>query len=400
MRKLFTIFAIVSLWLASIAESLAQAYDTNTVVVETFAGSGFDGEVDGNGQQTMFYFPTSMAHDTAGNIFVLDCNDGLVRKIDTNANVSTFIGTNDQFRYSVPNAIAIDLSNVLWVSSSSKIWRITTDGSIGFVAAPFPGAAGVCVDSKNRVYFSSANKIYRFIQETGAFEVFAGSGNYGWADGNGIFSSFYSPSILTCDRSDNIYVWSSGSIREIDQSKNVTTIAGMYPGGLSQDGHGTNASFSLVNGLLADNSGNVFVSESQDIRRISILRDCTTVAGNFEYYGSGYANGDGPHAMFYGGGGMCMINGVLFVADEFNQRIRQISFGSQQAVAPPANLSASVFPGVTITGSVGRTYQIQSSSDFQNWSNETSILLTESPYLWIDKSGASNRKFYRAMMLP
>jgi len=55
---------------------------------------------------------------------------------------------------------------------------------------------------------------------------------------------------------------------------------------------------------------------------------------------------------------------------------------------------------VQITGSVGRTYQIQSSPDMTSWSTVTTVLLTSNPYLWIDVNPIAGNKYYRAVMMP
>jgi hypothetical protein len=59
----------------------AQIYDTNNDVVQTFAGSGFSGYVDGQGTQTMFNAPMAIVADTSSNLFVLDCYNYRIRKI-------------------------------------------------------------------------------------------------------------------------------------------------------------------------------------------------------------------------------------------------------------------------------------------------------------------------------
>ena len=48
----------------------AQIYDTNNVVVQTFAGSGFAGYLDGQGTQTMFNNPNVIVADSHSNLFV------------------------------------------------------------------------------------------------------------------------------------------------------------------------------------------------------------------------------------------------------------------------------------------------------------------------------------------
>jgi hypothetical protein len=115
---------------------------------------------------------------------------------------------------------------------------------------------------------------------------------------------------------------------------------------------------------------------------------------------SGYTNGAGNLARFNGANSACLSQGSIFVADAGNQRIRQISFNPQSQIVSGANLGIGTFAGVTVTGIIGRTYQIQSSPDLNAWTTRATILLTSSPYLWIDQNPVSGNKFYRAVLLP
>src|ERR1017187_6883370 len=74
----------------------AQIYDTNNVVVQTFAGSGFSGYVDGVGQLTMFNNPQCVVADSSSNLFVLDLGNSRIRKIAPDGTVSTFAGGGNQ----------------------------------------------------------------------------------------------------------------------------------------------------------------------------------------------------------------------------------------------------------------------------------------------------------------
>src|ERR1035437_9265795 len=70
----------------------AQTYDTNNEVVQTFAGSGFSGYLDGVGQLTMFNRPSKIAADSFGNLFVMDGGNSRIRKITPDGTVTTFAG--------------------------------------------------------------------------------------------------------------------------------------------------------------------------------------------------------------------------------------------------------------------------------------------------------------------
>jgi hypothetical protein len=67
---------------------------------------------------------------------------------------------------------------------------------------------------------------------------------------------------------------------------------------------------------------------------------------------------------------------------------------------PPSNLSIATYPGVSINGSPGAVYQIQSSTDFATWTTLTNLLLPYSPYLWVDTTApTSNQRFYRVVQI-
>jgi hypothetical protein len=229
-------------------------------------------------------------------------------------------------------------------------------------------------------------------------EVFVGSGNSGAIDGNGLFTSFDSPSLVVADASDNIYVWDSGNrlIRRINQNRDVVTIAGGASGGGELDGVGRNTSFNFIYSMVADNSGNIYFACGTSIRKMDAMTNVVTIAGSFTQ--SGYTNGAGDLARFGFASGVCLSQGMMFVADPL--RVRNITFNPSSQPVLPANLQLSTYPGLHITGTVGRTYQIQTSPDLTNWTTTATLLLTANPYLWIDQSPTWGSRFYRAFLLP
>jgi hypothetical protein len=232
--------------------------------------------------------------------------------------------------------------------------------------------------------------------------VFAGSGNYGAIDGNWIFTSFYAPRALAADVANNIYVWDSGNhlIRRINPGRDVETIAGSNIGfGVpDMDGVGTNATFNTIQDMRVDNFGNLILACTTSIRRMSPTTNVSTIAGSFSE--AGYVNGPGPQARFRSAAGICLSQGMIFVADASDHRIRQITFNATAQPVNGANLSLITLPGLEINGIVGRTYRIESSTNLSYWKTEDIVLLTSNPFLWMDQMGAPQKKFYRAFLLP
>lgn len=387
----------------------AQTYDTNNVVVQTFAGSGFSGYVDGVGQLTMFNNPSAIVSDSFSNLFVWDSNNYRIRKITPDGTVTTFAGGGNNAQGTGTNVnlnaniggIAIDKNNNLWAFTSqyaSWLYKITPSAVVTYTNLNLATVInGACADSIGNIYFSCGSKIYRYATN-GVSSVFVGSGNSGAIDGNGVFTSFTTPTALACDSADNIYVWDSGNvrIRRINQNRDVVTIAGLHSGNF--DGSGTNTGFSSVSAMAADNSGNIYLACGNTIRKMDAATNVVTMAGSFTQ--SGYTNGAGNLARFNNASGVCLSQGSIFVADSGNQRIRQITLNPQAQVVSGANLSIGTFAGLTITGVVGRAYQVQSSPDMSAWTTRTTLLLNSSPYLWIDQNPISGNKFYRAVLLP
>jgi hypothetical protein len=391
---------------------VAQTYDTNDEVVQTFAGSAFSGYLDGVGQQTMFNGPWAVVADSSNNLFVLDTGNARIRKITSGATVSTFAGggtsafgygTNANLNYNGSySAMAIDHSNALWIPThASTLVRVGSDGYVSTIVLNGTSDLwGACVDSRNNIYVSDTlgNRIYRY-RTNGILEVFAGSGNSGSMDGNGLFTSFNGPTALAADSADNIYVWETGNfrIRRIDQNENVVTIAGTgFYGNL--DGFGTNASFALVSAMCVDDFGNLILACYSCVRKITPMTNVVTMAGNFTQ--TGYTNGASNLSAFDGAVGVCVSQGMVFVGDYGNERIRQITFNPQAQPVSGADLGIATYSGLRITGVVGRTYQIQTSPDMNTWNAVATLLLTSSPYLWIDQNAVLGNKFYRAVLLP
>jgi hypothetical protein len=128
-----------------------------------------------------------------------------------------------------------------------------------------------------------------------------------------------------------INIWSGGKMFQspvftYDSILLVTTIAGTSQPG-EVNGKGRNALFYYPAGIAVDHSGNIFVVDNGGscIRKIDADTNVTTFAGP-ENLEMAFADGTGSAARFSAPVGLCIDQqGFLYVADQFNYRIRKVS---------------------------------------------------------------------------
>lgn len=111
----------------------------------------------------------------------------------------------------------------------------------------------------------------------------------------------------------------------------VSAVAGTGSSGYV-DGTGTGASFYGPSGIASDNNGNFYITDvsSHRIRKITAACVVTTVAGTSQ------GNTDGPvaSAKFYHPYGVAVASdGTVYIADTYNNRIRKVSGGNASTLA-------------------------------------------------------------------
>jgi uncharacterized protein (TIGR03437 family) len=340
--------------------------------ITTIAGNstpGFSGD-GGTATSAQLNFPTGIAY-AGGKLYIADSANNVVRVI-SNGVISTFAGTAGTGGFSGdgaaatsaklnrPSGVAVDSAgNVYIADTANNVIRVVSSGGIiktfagsnsmggGYTGDGGPATSGeldtptaVAVDSSNNVYMTDS--VYNLVRKVsgGNFSTVVGTGSTGQA--------LVHPNGLVVDSSGVIYV-SDTSHRVLKYNGNLTTLAGSGDVGFSGDnGPAPKAVLNNPVGLAIDSAGTVYIADANAfrIRAVTASGIITTIAGSGRV---GYA-GDGGSALsayLNFPSGVCVDGaGNIYIADTANHVIRQLSIGAPSIAANGVVSSASFLPKI------------------------------------------------------
>jgi len=281
-------------------------------IIVTIAGNdtvGYDGD-GGLAASATLTQPTGLALDGAGNLYIADTGNNVVRKI---------------------------------TASTGIITTVAGDGAAGFAGDNAAGTAAklfqpqnIALDAAGNLYIADTDneRIRRVDAATGVITTVAGNGTAGYG-GDGLLATALTtelnqPAALAFDASGNWYIADAQNnrIRAVSASTGIiTTVAGSGVVGDTGDGASAKAAeLDAPSGLAVDPAGNIYIADTQNnaIRKVSSASGLiSTIARNNagEYYFAGafsFVSIYGPVGLFLDG------SANLYFADSLNMVVREM----------------------------------------------------------------------------
>jgi sugar lactone lactonase YvrE len=236
-----------NVYIADTDNSRIRKVNHTTGIITTIAGNGTSG-FGGDGTAAtgaQLYYPSGVAVDHLGNVYVADYDNQRIRKINAAGIISTVAGngtagfggdgtaaSNAVLNY--PIGVAVDDSNNLYIADygNNRIRKINSLGIINTIAgngnAAYSGdnnaavnaslnyPAGVCIDSAGNVYIADLkNNVVRKINTAGIISTFAGKGVAGFSGDSGLatLAELHYPAAVAVGPKQQIYIADYGNNR-------------------------------------------------------------------------------------------------------------------------------------------------------------------------------------------
>jgi sugar lactone lactonase YvrE len=375
-----------------------------TGTISTIGGNGYGGDTGDGGPATgaSLSSPAGEAVDPAGNLFLADSlSDGVREVVQATGTIIAVAGTGTagysgdngpatKAELNDPTSVAVDFAGNLFIADSKnnvirEVFKATST-IITFAGNGIPGYSGdgkaatkarlddprgVAVDLEGDVFIADSgnNVIREVLKSTGTITTVAGDGMAGYSGDKGpaTKAQLDYPTSVAVDQAGDFFIADTYNqvIREVLKATGtITTVAGNGTPGYSGDkGPATQAQLDYPASVAVDQAGDVFIADlnNQVVREV-IAADKTivTVAGD----GTSDFGGDGgpaANARLTDPAGVAVHPaGDLFIADQGNERIREVTAAARVVVNPDAtttsimssSTSAAFGQAVTFTATV------------------------------------------------
>jgi len=232
--------------------------------------------------------PSHIVFDPNGDLIVADSGTHTIKRIKPNGEIETIAGVEHQSGFSdgdaksalfhAPVGIAAFENKIFVADTYNDKIRVIENGSVSTIAGGLQGFAddagnlakfdtpcGIAVTKDGKIIVADAgNRRIRLVEQTGKVSTLAGNGNSNLKDGFTFEAEFVQPSAVTINDSGAIFLTDGNAIRVIRNQvlpfvKTISDDRRSF-----SDGDLRDSRFNRPGGLAADESGNLFVADSEN----------------------------------------------------------------------------------------------------------------------------------------
>jgi hypothetical protein len=335
--------------------------------IGTVAGTGQIGNAGNGGLATaaMLGQPSCVALDSAGNMYIGDADFNVVRKvtaatgiISAYAGVSTGVagyagdgGLATNASLYAPTGCVLDSAGNLYISDEANnvVRKVTASTGIISTVAGNGDEAGTAFGGSNGdgglATHAELNHPWGLAMDSAGDLFIADTGNYRIQEVNastGIITTVASlhsganPEGLALDGAANLYIAEQGDPSDVVKlnlsTGALTVVAGNGTSGtggsvVGDGGRATSAVLSEPQGVAVDAAGNIFISDTGDQRVREVTASTgiiTSVVGTTMGYSTG--GGSATHAQLHNPGQIFFdAAGELYIADTDNGAVRKVT---------------------------------------------------------------------------
>jgi sugar lactone lactonase YvrE len=293
------------LYISDVGNNVIRKVTMSSGIITTIAGNGTQSFSGDGGAATAAELnqPSGVAVDASGNLYISDAYNQRIRMVTASTGIINTIAGNGtsgfsngtpatSFELSYPSGIAVDGSGNIYVADydNSLIRKISGTtistfagggGSLGdggaATNAELEYATGVAADGSGNVYIADRdNQRIRMVNTSGTITTIAGccsgSGSYS-GDGAAATAANLNNPVGVAVYAGNVYISDNGNyrVRKFTVGGNISTFAGNGTQGTIGDGGAANSAGCELNspfGVAVDASGNVFIPEYFRVREV------------------------------------------------------------------------------------------------------------------------------------
>jgi uncharacterized protein (TIGR03437 family) len=295
--------------------------------IKTIVGDGGIGYVGDGGAaiHAQVSGPADVALDSAGNLYIADAGNSVIRMVTPDGTISTIAGYVCPINLTTgcgpgyagdggvataallnnPLGVAVDRYGNIYISdSNNNVIRKISNGVITTAGSTlhYNHPAGIVLDANQNLYITDTgnNRIVK-LQPSGNATVVAGNGNPGYSGDNGpaTQAELEFPAAVALDGLGNLYIVdrTNDVIREVNTNGTITTIAGTGEPGYSGEGVALNAELNFPGGIAVDPSGNVYVADTGNNRIRLLQPPAPAISSNGVVNAASYATAVAPGSL-------------------------------------------------------------------------------------------------------